>query len=313
VPVAENTALNTLGIYPLANGRSKIDGNLDKLTTEKLKTALSPLTAPTPAPDGTPDPRTPNKRNADGLAELLDRYLNGHHNTGPSSTRPGSTNVKLIVPLTELMKKPPHRQPDENQSGNGQDGGGDGGRGGGGNGGGGNGGGRGDRAAGERTAGDRAGGPPTPDDPRWPFHLDWTGPISRHLAELLTCDANLTPVIVDAHGVPLALGRTIRLATPAQRDAVTIRDHCCVMCGRPAQWCEVHHITYWQNGGATDLNNLALVCSECHQQIHNTTWELHMGEDGHPYSIPPATIDPEQQPIPSYHRRRKPRRQDHSA
>jgi hypothetical protein len=85
------------------------------------------------------------------------------------------------------------------------------------------------------------------------------------------------------------------------------------MCGRPAQWCEVHHITYWQNGGATDLNNLALLCSECHQQIHNTTWELHMGEDGHPYSIPPATIDPHQQPIPSYHRRRKPRRQDHSA
>ncbi|OLT36136.1 hypothetical protein BJF84_10950 [Rhodococcus sp. CUA-806] len=117
MPVAENTALNTLGIYPLANGRSKIDGNLDKLTTEKLKTALSPLTAPTPSADGTRDPRTPNKRNADGLAELLDRYLNGHHNTGPSSTGPGSTNVKLIVPLTELMKKPPHGPPDENQSG----------------------------------------------------------------------------------------------------------------------------------------------------------------------------------------------------
>ena len=319
VPVAENTALNTLGIYPLANGRSKIDGNLDKLTTEKLKTALSPLTAPTPAPDGTRDPRTPNKRNADGLAELLDRYLSGHHNTGPSRT-----DVKLIVPLTELMEKPPHRRPDENHSGNGQDGGGrgNGGGDGGGNGnrggGGGNSGGggdraAGDRAAGERTAGDRAGDPPTPDDPRWPFHLDWTGPISRHLAELLTCDADLTPIIVDAHGVPLALGRTIRLATPAQRDAVTIRDHCCVMCGRPAQWCEVHHVTYWQNGGATDLNNLALLCTECHRQIHNTDWQLAMGEDGHPQVIPPAETDPEQQPIPSYHRRRKHRVRKHSA
>ncbi|MCZ4277519.1 HNH endonuclease, partial [Rhodococcoides yunnanense] len=346
VPVAENTALNTLGIYPLANGRSKIDGNLDTLTTEKLKTALSPLTAPTPSADGTRDPRTPNKRNADGLAELLDRYLSGQHKTGPSSA-----HVKLIVPLAELMKKPPHGRPDENQSGDGPGGGGDGGRGGDGggrgggrggdgngggrggdgeggggngggggdragdgggrgdragdNGGGGGSGGRGDRAAGERTAGDRAGDPPTPDDPRWPFHLEWTGPISRHLAELLTCDADLTPVIVDEHGVPLALGRTIRLATPAQREAVTIRDHCCVMCGRPAQWCEVHHVTYWQNGGATDLNNLALLCTECHRQIHNTDWQLAMGEDGHPQVIPPATIDPEQQPIPSYHRRRK--------
>ncbi|WP_256986314.1 DUF222 domain-containing protein, partial [Rhodococcus sp. 06-469-3-2] len=54
---------------------------------------------------------------------------------------------------------------------------------------------------------------PEPGDADWPFHLDWTGPISRSLAELLTCDADLTPVIVDHHGVPLALGRTTRLAT----------------------------------------------------------------------------------------------------
>ncbi|MGB6049804.1 MAG: hypothetical protein WBG14_02960, partial [Rhodococcus sp. (in: high G+C Gram-positive bacteria)] len=114
--------------------------------------------------------------------------------------------MKLIVPLTELMKKPPHGRPDENQSGERPGGGGSGNGGGDGNGnrGGDNGGGRGDRAGDDRAAdepraGDGAGDPPTPDDPRWPFHLDWTGPISRHLAELLTCDADLTPLIVDEH------------------------------------------------------------------------------------------------------------------
>ena len=264
LPVAENTALNRLGIYPLANGRSKIDGDLDKLTVEKLKAALSPLTAPTPSPDGTRDPRTPDRRNADGLSELLDRYL--HAQTGTGS---GAVNVNLTIPLADLLKKPadaehPHRH-----------------------------------TATQRNT------PPGPSDSDWPFWLDWTGPISGHLAEYLSCDAHLTPIIVDHHGVPLALGRSFRLASNSLRQAVIIRDRCCVMCGRPAQWCQVHHVTYWNDGGATDLNNLALLCTECHRDIHNTTWQLAMGEDGHPHSIPPPETDPQRRPIPSYHRRRK--------
>jgi ribosomal protein L12E/L44/L45/RPP1/RPP2 len=144
---------------------------------------------------------------------------------------------------------------------------------------------------------------PETGDADWPFHLDWTGPISRSLAELLTCDADLTPVIVDHHGVPLALGRTTRLATDDQRIALTIRDRCCVMCGRPAQWCHAHHVRFWEHGGRTDLNNLALVCGECHRLVHHGHWQLLMGDDGHPYAIPPESIDPTRQPMPSYHRR----------
>ncbi|WP_327205225.1 HNH endonuclease signature motif containing protein [Rhodococcus sp. B7740] len=146
---------------------------------------------------------------------------------------------------------------------------------------------------------------PEPGDAEWPFHTDWTGPISRSLAELLTCDANLTPVIVDHHGVPLALGRTTRLATDDQRIALTIRDRCCVMCGRPAKWCHAHHVRFWEHGGRTDLNNLALVCGECHRLVHHGHWQLLMGDDGHPYAIPPESIDPTRQPIPSYHRRKQ--------
>ena len=264
LPVAENTALNRLGIYPLANGRSKIDGDLDKLTVEKLKAALSPLTAPTPSPDGTRDPRTPDRRNADGLSELLDRYL--HAQTGTGS---GAVNVNLTIPLTDLLKKPAHAENPHRHT------------------------------ATQRNT------PPGPSDSDWPFWLDWTGPISGHLAQYLSCDAHLTPIIVDHHGVPLALGRSFRLASNSLRQAVIIRDRCCVMCGRPAQWCQIHHVTYWNDGGATDLNNLALLCTECHRDIHNTDWQLAMGEDGHPHSIPPTETDPERRPIPSYHRRRK--------
>ncbi len=40
-----------------------------------LLSALSNLTMPTPAPDGTPDSRSAAKRTADGFAELIRRYL----------------------------------------------------------------------------------------------------------------------------------------------------------------------------------------------------------------------------------------------
>ncbi|MDV8078543.1 DUF222 domain-containing protein [Rhodococcus sp. IEGM 1370] len=166
---------------------------------------------------------------------------------------------------------------------------------------------RGDRVGPSTGAGDHRGqkSAPKPGDADWPFHFDWPGPMSRAFAELLTCDADLTPVIVDHHGVPLALGRSTRLASDDQRIALTIRDRCCVMCGRPAQWCQAHHVKFWEHGGRTDLNNLALVCGECHRLVHHGDWQLLMGDDGHPYAIPPESIDPTRQPIPSYHRRKR--------
>ncbi|WP_256980887.1 DUF222 domain-containing protein [Rhodococcus sp. 14-1411-2a] len=166
---------------------------------------------------------------------------------------------------------------------------------------------RSDRDGPSAGAGDHRGQKSAPErgDADWPFHFDWTGPMSRAFAELLTCDADLTPVIVDHHGVPLALGRTTRLASDDQRIALTIRDRCCVMCGRPAQWCQAHHVKFWEHGGRTDLNNLALVCGECHRLVHHGDWQLLMGDDGHPYAIPPESIDPTRQPIPSYHRRKR--------
>ena len=142
-------------------------------------------------------------------------------------------------------------------------------------------------------------------DPDWPFQLDWAGPISDRLARLLTCDALLTPIVVNEEGIPLSVGREQRLATPAQRAAVKVRDRCCVRCGLPAAWCEVHHIVFWDDEGPTDLTNLALFCGTCHNDIHNQGWDVVIGDDGHPFLIPPADIDPQRQPIPSYHRRRK--------
>lgn len=312
IPISENTDLNKLGIYILTNGRSKIDGDLDKLTAEKLLTALSPLSAPEPSPDGTRDERSRAQRNADGLNRLLDRYLAEGRPAGSGN----NTDVVLLVELADLMKKNPCRDDGSERPGNREDCGSsaedreDRSTGGAGSGIGNNrdnsspdtGIGNEDSGLHHKTGGDM----PGPHDPDWPFHLGWTGPISSRLAEFLSCDAALTPVIVDDAGIPLALGRSSRFPDAGLRRAVTIRDRCCVKCGRPADWCQTHHIVYWHHGGPTDLDNLALVCTECHREIHNTDWELAMGEDGHPYLIPPVTEDPDRKPIPSYHRRRTP-------
>ncbi|WP_037148496.1 HNH endonuclease signature motif containing protein [Rhodococcoides fascians] len=323
-PVSENPDLNRFDLHPLANGRYQFGGNADRLLAEKLLTALSQLTAPRPGPGGERDPRSPSKRRADALDQILDRHLHGSTRGTAGESR---ASVHLIVPLRDLLAHGGKEQPrsattDTTGTGAGHDkvgssvdavrreegdstgptdprpdsaarGDTDA---------------RGEATAGGDGAGARATGQksaPEPGDADWPFHLDWTGPISRFLAVLLTCDADLTPVIVDHHGVPLALGRTTRLASDDQRIALTIRDTCCVMCGRPAQWCQAHHVKFWEDGGATDLNNLALVCGECHRLVHHGDWQLIMGDDGHPYAIPPESVDPRRQPIPSYHRRKR--------
>ena len=61
--------------------------------------------------------------------------------------------------------------------------------------------------------------------------------------------------------IPLAVGRTARTATPAQRRALAARDKGCIIpgCGIPAEACQTHHVQDWAERGTTDLPNLALL------------------------------------------------------
>ena len=51
--------------------------------------------------------------------------------------------------------------------------------------------------------------------------------------------------------IPLAVGRTARTATPAQRRALAARDQGCIIpgCGIPAEACQTHHVQDWAAGG----------------------------------------------------------------
>src|SRR3546814_6722696 len=73
-PPSEDTDRNELRISPTLNGRVAVRGDFDGVTGEMLLSALSNLSMPTPAEDGTPDKRPAATRNADAMAELIRRY-----------------------------------------------------------------------------------------------------------------------------------------------------------------------------------------------------------------------------------------------
>ncbi len=101
-------------------------------------------------------------------------------------------------------------------------------------------------------------------------------PISAELAALLHCDAYLQALIVDQRGQPLWLGRSTRLASAAQRRALTVRDGGCVFpgCDMPPEWCDAHHEPGWTGGGRTDPEHLVLLCRRHHGAAHSRDWQL---------------------------------------
>jgi hypothetical protein len=109
-------------------------------------------------------------------------------------------------------------------------------------------------------------------------------------------EAEIWPTIIDRHGVPLALGRTRRLASPGQTMALIARDARCSFpgCTYPAAWCDRHHVLDWILGGLTDLDNLTLLCRYHHTHFLQKGWTCRINADGLPEWIPPRWIDQDQ-------------------
>jgi hypothetical protein len=67
------------------------------------------------------------------------------------------------------------------------------------------------------------------------------------------------------------------------RRAVLLRDRTCAWprCGRPAVYCDVHHLRHKEDGGETSIENLVLVCQFHHDVcIHRRGWQLILHPDG---------------------------------
>lgn len=106
--------------------------------------------------------------------------------------------------------------------------------------------------------------------------------LSRSAWETLLCDPDLYTIVSDSLGVPLKMGRKVRLATAAQRRAMAARDGGCVFpgCESPPEWTDAHHARHWEHGGSTDVDAMLSLCRHHHGVAHRRGWNLEMTTDG---------------------------------
>ena len=93
----------------------------------------------------------------------------------------------------------------------------------------------------------------------------------------LACTATILPAVLGGDSLPLDLGRSRRLFSPAQRKALLLRDQTCRAegCDVPGAWCEAHHRRDpWSEGGRTDLEDGELLCSHHHHRAHDARFNL---------------------------------------
>ena len=90
----------------------------------------------------------------------------------------------------------------------------------------------------------------------------------------LACTANILPAVLGGDSEVLDLGRSQRLFTAAQRRSLLLRSATCQAegCDIPGTWAEAHHWLAWAAGGATDLDNAALLCSHHHHRAHDPAY-----------------------------------------
>jgi hypothetical protein len=112
-------------------------------------------------------------------------------------------------------------------------------------------------------------------------HVTGGAILSPTVVERIACDATITRVLVNPQGEILDLGRSQRVVTAAQWKALLVRDGGCVGPGHdcPPAWTQAHHLNPWINGGVTNLDTLALVCSYLHRRIHEDGFALFLRED----------------------------------
>jgi Domain of unknown function (DUF222)/HNH endonuclease len=264
-----------LWLSPTLAGMVAVDGLLDPEAGETLLAALDPLARPT----GAEDERSGSQRRADALAELARRALEGGRLPNSGGVRP---QVTVTVDLASLLGEPGspggtgawtsplpaetarrlacdatltrvlvarhHRDHRDGQAADGDD--------------------HHHPAQADDRGDDHHGHHQPGHDP------DATGGLA---ARLHTALALLPPALGGPATQPLEVGRATRVVSPAQRTALTVRDGGCRFpgCDRPPGWCEAHHLRHWLHGGATDLDNLVLLCWTHHHAVHEGHQPLH--------------------------------------
>ncbi len=103
-------------------------------------------------------------------------------------------------------------------------------------------------------------------------------PLPVEVIRRLGCDGTLVPIWLGGDHEVLAVGRHCRLATRAQRRALRAMYRTCAFphCTVGFEHCRIHHATYWEHFGRTDLDNLIPICELHHHLVHEGAWTLQL-------------------------------------
>ena len=138
------------------------------------------------------------------------------------------------------------------------------------------------------------------------------GPLlSEDERRYLTCDATCEAWF-EREGRVIGSGRATRTISRRLRRALEHRDRCCAVPGCGAtRGLHAHHLRHWEDGGATELDNLVLLCPYHHRLHHRggitlTGSAAHLvvtDDDGRPLNPgslarPPTTPAPSVPPCP---------------
>ncbi len=107
------------------------------------------------------------------------------------------------------------------------------------------------------------------------------------IVEELTCNSRLAGLVYDRNGDALWRTRSRRTVSETQWQALIATYAGCFHCGAAPSMCQAHHITPYSQGGATSLDNLIMVCWNCHHRIHHDNWQIHEHADGSQTLHPP--------------------------
>ena len=123
--------------------------------------------------------------------------------------------------------------------------------------------------------------------------LDDGTPIARSTVERLLCGCRATVLLErmlqDGAIEVLAITDTLRDATARQRKALTGRDGGCTFpgCTTKPDHCQAHHLVPHEDGGPTRTNNLCLLCTFHHHQVHEGGFTLWRHTNGRLYLTRP--------------------------
>jgi hypothetical protein len=101
------------------------------------------------------------------------------------------------------------------------------------------------------------------------------------------------PMLDDARGTAIDVGRRTRTIPVALRRALAARDGGCRFPGcSNRRFVDGHHIRHWIDGGATSLENTLLLCRRHHRHVHEHGFTIDTTGDELVFRDPTGRIVP---------------------